>query len=415
MAYDKAVDSAVLDDGLTSVADAIRQKGGTSASLAFPQGFVDAVDAIEAEETYEWVKPAEWPDLESVPLPGSWTESTVYLLFDRSCGMDAVDIEVTGVTTIYKGTVSNGAFVGEEVASYSTANTFSDTLTQDYMVYKIVTTGQHWRFTTAHRIVNTTYQWCDEGLVWIYGEIPTLDEVSSNNASPLTPYLRRISYTHVGDGVFFTWPINAQTSGGYPDTSVSYEVGYEEPGDFHGQSITRTGNGSITPPIKQKSELIIKNADFGTAGGAARSITARKVRLKNCSGSIGANWCQANRFLESLIVEGGTLAVTDCYYLMSAYNLRICDLSGVDFSGATRSSSAFNQAYLLETLVLNDTWAMDLNLSNQGLLTKESVLGLFRDLPTITTTHTITLSGYVKWKLTAEEIAIATAKGWTVA
>lgn len=37
------VDSA----DLTAVADAIRTKGGTSASLAFPQGFVDAVEAIE--------------------------------------------------------------------------------------------------------------------------------------------------------------------------------------------------------------------------------------------------------------------------------------------------------------------------------------------------------------------------------
>ena len=46
MAYDKAVDSAVLDAGLTSVADAIRQKGGTSASLTFPQGFVDAIGEI---------------------------------------------------------------------------------------------------------------------------------------------------------------------------------------------------------------------------------------------------------------------------------------------------------------------------------------------------------------------------------
>ena len=42
------VDSTQLDSYLTSVADAIRTKGGTSAQLAFPQGFVDAVEAIEA-------------------------------------------------------------------------------------------------------------------------------------------------------------------------------------------------------------------------------------------------------------------------------------------------------------------------------------------------------------------------------
>ena len=40
--------SNYLVDGadLTSVANAIRTKGGTSASLAFPTGFVDAIDAI---------------------------------------------------------------------------------------------------------------------------------------------------------------------------------------------------------------------------------------------------------------------------------------------------------------------------------------------------------------------------------
>lgn len=47
MAVDKLVDSTQLDADLTSVANAIRTKGGTSAQLAFPQGFVDAIDAIE--------------------------------------------------------------------------------------------------------------------------------------------------------------------------------------------------------------------------------------------------------------------------------------------------------------------------------------------------------------------------------
>lgn len=47
MAVDKLVDSAQLDADLTAVANAIRTKGGTSAALAFPNGFVDAIDAIE--------------------------------------------------------------------------------------------------------------------------------------------------------------------------------------------------------------------------------------------------------------------------------------------------------------------------------------------------------------------------------
>ena len=46
MGYDKLVDSSHLDASLATIADAIRTKGGTSASLAFPDGFVSAVEAI---------------------------------------------------------------------------------------------------------------------------------------------------------------------------------------------------------------------------------------------------------------------------------------------------------------------------------------------------------------------------------
>lgn len=46
MAVDKLVDSTQLDADLTSVANAIRTKGGTSASLAFPSGFVSAIADI---------------------------------------------------------------------------------------------------------------------------------------------------------------------------------------------------------------------------------------------------------------------------------------------------------------------------------------------------------------------------------
>ena len=48
MAYDKVVDSAVLDAGLKQIADAIREKGGTTDNLAFPAAMAEAIAAIEA-------------------------------------------------------------------------------------------------------------------------------------------------------------------------------------------------------------------------------------------------------------------------------------------------------------------------------------------------------------------------------
>lgn len=46
MAYDKVVDSTVLDNGLTAIAGAVRTKGGTSAALSFPTGIVNAINAL---------------------------------------------------------------------------------------------------------------------------------------------------------------------------------------------------------------------------------------------------------------------------------------------------------------------------------------------------------------------------------
>lgn len=48
MAFDKVIDSAVLDANLIAVADAIRDKTGEADSLSFPAGMVDAIARIPA-------------------------------------------------------------------------------------------------------------------------------------------------------------------------------------------------------------------------------------------------------------------------------------------------------------------------------------------------------------------------------
>lgn len=48
MAYDKVVDSSALDADLTVVANAIKSKSGTTEKLSFPDGFVSAVQGIQA-------------------------------------------------------------------------------------------------------------------------------------------------------------------------------------------------------------------------------------------------------------------------------------------------------------------------------------------------------------------------------
>jgi len=60
MAVDKLVDSTQLDAGLTSVANAIRTKGGTSGQLTFPAGFVQAIDDIPTGGGGSDISPVEF-------------------------------------------------------------------------------------------------------------------------------------------------------------------------------------------------------------------------------------------------------------------------------------------------------------------------------------------------------------------
>ena len=84
MAVDKLVDSTQLDADLTSVANAIRTKGGTSSQLAFPAGFVSAVQAIPTGVTPSGTYTIEAPgtyDISNYQYVevdiDMWTEQTI--------------------------------------------------------------------------------------------------------------------------------------------------------------------------------------------------------------------------------------------------------------------------------------------------------------------------------------------------
>lgn len=58
----------VKSEDLTAVADAIRAKGGTNEQLAFPDGFVSAVQAISGEGQVVEIIPAQNTTQISVPI-----------------------------------------------------------------------------------------------------------------------------------------------------------------------------------------------------------------------------------------------------------------------------------------------------------------------------------------------------------
>lgn len=115
MAYDKVVDSTVLNAGLTQIAEAIRAETGTGGTLAFPSGFVSAVEGLSSggatepyiEETYDanghltaavmhgYTKVRKWcffmSDLVSIQLPPTVT-SLEEGAFNNSLSLQSIQL-----------------------------------------------------------------------------------------------------------------------------------------------------------------------------------------------------------------------------------------------------------------------------------------------------------------------------------
>lgn len=117
MGYDKLVDSAQLDADLTSVADAIREKSGTSAALTFPAGFVSAVGAIETGGGNPLTELAEIHVSSNVRSVAVTPDSS---WFDYDFLIIRYDISLTGSDWIYasKTNTSGGGYTDSSVTEY---------------------------------------------------------------------------------------------------------------------------------------------------------------------------------------------------------------------------------------------------------------------------------------------------------
>lgn len=90
MALDKLVDSGQLDTDLTSIANAIRTKGGTSGALSFPNGFISAVEAV---------KTAQWTE-QTVSAGGAVTQALdPYVIYHFTGALTALTITLNAAAS----------------------------------------------------------------------------------------------------------------------------------------------------------------------------------------------------------------------------------------------------------------------------------------------------------------------------
>ena len=131
MPYDKLVDSAELDAGLHSVADAIREKARTSEEMAFPDGFIRTIQAISSNTsgfTYdmgEFILDVDTVGGQTMSVPHKlgmipeficvWTDNWSSLTSDTPVNYD--DAKQTAVGFVWFDMITGMTFRASSVAS----------------------------------------------------------------------------------------------------------------------------------------------------------------------------------------------------------------------------------------------------------------------------------------------------------
>ena len=146
-----------------------------------------------------------------------------------------------------------------------------------------------------------------------------------------------------------------------------------------------------------------KLTEINLSGFDTSSVTAMASMFNNCSN------------LTSLNLSGfDTSKVTAMNHMFNnCSNLTSLDLSSFDTSKVTNMDNMFDGCDGLTQLDSMQNISVSLNLSST-ILDTTSLLDVINNLATVTTSRTLTLNPQLLAKLTEDQIAIATNKGWTV-
>lgn len=433
MAVDKLVDSAQLNADLTSVANAIRTKGGTSAQMAFPAGFVSAVEAIpsgggtgtieintngtydvsnyataevEVEEPDGWARPEKYPDYDTKNLTGF---EGVYLTYDLSLADEwAQYISINAIGNAAKqSTVDRGHF--DSSGNFVVEDTY--TTTSYHFTQKLDPNDGEVQIWRAH---------CDETYVGTFSFIDFEQLSNSRRCQPCVEVYETLRSARIADCPYSVKSVTF--NGCYQDNdmyaALNYGYGLE-------QCIFKNATQKITDTRSMVGKCYsLKKIEFDrvsmvlgiSAFGYCVSMKTFKLPPATLESNSNANQLFAYMYaakeldLRNLVVTSDVTSMNNNIFI-DDNNLETLNMDGVRFEALT---SAVNYTLpMLKNLYppmipTSQTW-------NCPNLSKASLLRLINVLPTAESARTLTIGAINTSKLTAEEIAVATAKGWTVA
>ena len=427
MATYKVVDADKLNADMTSVADSIRTKGGTTEALAWPDGYKTAIEAIQTGggggstsgpldpvEVYNNTRPSDW-----LPMPTP-ADNEMYLLFHIPDGVSsllAFTVTCTGNYTVALGSVSGGSFVASssvDIASGSKyeAELFADdygNLTSDGMKQVMVKVSGTDILTWApstHSKKTSPSDFAGWNIEEIACRIPSGTSVACGSSTG-NMALRKLRY--------FAWyGKNAVTnmSSMFNDCYSLLAIPQMDTSAVKNMSnmFNYCNSLAAVPQIDTSAVTNMSNMFY-----ACYSLTAIPQMTTSAVTNMSNMFSNCRSLLA--IPQMDTSAVKNMSNMFNYCN-SLAAVPQIDTSAVTNMSNMFYACYSLTAIALDSAvtgWAGYAISLKDCSLGHSAIVAFFNSLPTITSAKAITLTGNPGVsQLTSSEKAIATGKGWTL-
>ena len=156
---------------------------------------------------------------------------------------------------------------------------------------------------------------------------------------------------------------------------------------------------------------------FFDAGGKLNGITATSVDgwfLPSDTADVtNMSYMFQNCSSLTSVPSMDTSKVTDMSYMFS-YCYALTSVPSMDTSNVTNMSSMFYYCYTLEEIHMYGM-KVSFDISASTKFTESALVEILNNLASVTSTQTLTMGSTNLAKLTDDEKAIATGKGWTLA
>ncbi len=149
-------------------------------------------------------------------------------------------------------------------------------------------------------------------------------------------------------------------------------------------------------------------------------ISALDVSKWNMSSAKNIEWmfCRCQSITSFDLSTWDTSNVTSANHLFAFCSAELIDLSGIDLTQVTNMYRAFSENYKLSVIKCTGLKLPNIELSSIGLnlspLTVDSIVGLLNALPQTDKGYSFQIGSVNIAKLSDEQKAIATDKGWTL-